>query len=104
MKQNFYFKSLLIALFVLFGGGVFAQQTQTLKFEVNTASRVTLVSGTLPEDVTATYKSTYSTKFQLTSGNSMTLTLKDFPFTVSSVTLDLRTNAKAGQGNLTVSF
>ena len=30
MKQNFYFKSLLIALFVLFGGGsVFAQQTQT---------------------------------------------------------------------------
>ena len=32
----------------------------------------------------------------------MTLTLKDFPFTVSGVTLDLRTNAKAGQGNLTV--
>ena len=102
MKQNFYFKSLLIALFVLFGGGVFAQQTQTLKFEVNTVSTIKLVDGILPEGVTATYKSTYSKEYQLTSGNSMTLTLKDFPFTVSSVTLDLKTNTKSGQGNLTV--
>ena len=60
MKQNFYFKSLLIALFVLFGGGVFAQQTQTLKFEVNTVSTIKLVDGILPEGVTATYKSTVS--------------------------------------------
>lgn len=102
MKQNFYFKSLLIALFVLFGGGVFAQQTQTLKFEVNTVSTIKLVDGILPEGVTATYKSTYSKEYQLTSGNSMTLTLKDFPFTVSNVTLDLKTNTKSGQGNLTV--
>lgn len=103
MKQLLHLKSLLIALLVLFGGGsVSAQETKTLKFEVNTASRVTLVSGTLPEDVTATYKSTYSTTYQLTSGNSMTLTLNDFPFKVSSVTLDLKTNTKSGQGNLTV--
>lgn len=103
MKQLLHLKSLLIALLVLFGGGsVSAQETKTLKFEVNTASRVTLVSGTLPEDVTDTYKSTYSTTYQLTKGNSMTLTLKDFPFKVSSVTLDLKTNTKSGQGNLTV--
>lgn len=103
MKQLLHLKSLLIAMLVLFGGGsVSAQETKTLKFEVNTASRVTLVSGTLPEDVTATYKSTYSTTYQLTKGNSMTLTLKDFPFKVSSVTLDLKTNKSSGQGNLTV--
>ena len=102
MKQRFYVKSLLIAMLVLFGGGVYAQQTKTLKFEVNTASTVNLVSGTLPEGVTVSYKSTYSTKYQLTSSNSMTLTLKDFPFSVSSVTLHLRTNTSSGQGNLTV--
>lgn len=103
MKHKFYFKSLLIALFVLFGsGGAFAQQTKTLKFEVNTVNSVNLISGTLPNGVSVTYHSTYNTKFQLTKGNSMTLTLSNFPFTVSSVTLHLRTNASAGQGNLTV--
>lgn len=102
MRQHLYLKSLLIALFVLFSGGSFAQETKTLKYQVSTASRVELISGTLPEGVTVSYKSTYSTKYQLTSGNSMTLTLKDFPFSVSSVTLHLRTNSSSGQGNLTV--
>ena len=102
MKQRFYIKSLLIAMLVLFGGGVYAQQTKTLKFEVTSTSTVTLKSGTLPNDVTVSYSSTYSSKCQLTGGNSMTLTLSDFPFTVSSVTLDLKTNKSSGQGNLTV--
>ncbi len=103
MKQSFYFKSLLIALFVLLcGGGVYAQQTKTLKFEVTSTSTVTLKSGTLPNGVNVSYNSTYTSKCQLTGGNSMTLTLSDFPFTVSSVTLHLKTNTKSGQGNLTV--
>ena len=89
-------------MLVLFGGGVYAQQTKTLKFEVTSTSTVTLKSGTLPNDVTVSYSSTYSSKCQLTGGNSMTLTLSDFPFTVSSVTLDLKTNKSSGQGNLTV--
>lgn len=33
MKQNFYFKSLLIALFVLFGGGVIHAAEETLYSE-----------------------------------------------------------------------
>lgn len=90
-------------MLVLFGsGGVFAQQTKTLKFEVTSTSDVTQTSGTLPNGVTVSYSSTYNTTSQLTSGNSMTLTLSDFPFTVSSVTLDLKTNKSSGQGNLTV--
>lgn len=89
-------------MLVLFGGGVYAQQTKTLKFEVTSTSTVTLKSGTLPNGVTVSYSSTYSSKCQLTGGNSMTLTLSDFPFTVSSVTLHLKTNTKSGQGNLTV--
>lgn len=90
-------------MLVLFGsGGVFAQQTKTLKFEVTSTSAVTQTSGTLPNDVTVSYSSTYNTTSQLTSGNSMTLTLLNFPFTVSSVTLDLKTNKSKGQGNLTV--
>lgn len=103
MKQLLHLKSLLIALLVLFGGGsVYAQETKTLKFEVTSTSAVTQTSGTLPNGVTVSYRSTYTTKCQLTSGNSMTLTLSDFPFTVSSVTLDLKTNKSSGQGNLTV--
>ena len=89
-------------MLVLFGGGVYAQQTKTLKFEVTSTSTVTLKSGTLPNGVNVSYNSTYSSKCQLTGGNSMTLTLSDFPFTVSSVTLDLKTNKSSGQGNLTV--
>ena len=89
-------------MLVLFGGGVYAQQTKTLKFEVTSTSTVTLKSGTLPNGVNVSYNSTYSSKCQLTGGNSMTLTLSNFPFTVSSVTLDLKTNKSTGQGNLTV--
>ena len=103
MKQNLYIKSLLIALLVLFGGGgVSAQETKTLKYEVSSTSSVSLSSGTLPDGVTVSYSSTYNTTNQLTSGNSMTLTLSKFPFPVSSVTLNLRTNKNAGQGNLNV--
>ena len=102
MKQ-FYFKSLLIALFVLFGGGgISAQETKTLKYEVSSTSAVSLASGTLPDGVTVSYSSTYDNTYQLTSENSMTLTLSNFPFPVSSVTLNLRTNKSSGQGNLTV--
>lgn len=103
MKQNLYIKSLLIALLVLFGGGgVSAQETKTLKYEVSSTSSVSLSSGTLPDGVAVSYSSTYNTTNQLTSGNSMTLTLSKFPFPVSSVTLNLRTNKNAGQGNLNV--
>lgn len=103
MKQRFYFKSLLIALFVLLcGGGISAQETKNLKFSVNSTSSVSLSSGTLPEGVTVSYSSTYTTKYQLTSGNSMTLTLSGFPFSISNVTLNLKTNKSSGQGNLTV--
>ena len=89
-------------MFVLFGGNAFAQVTKTLEFEVSSTSAVTLKSGTLPEGVTVSYSSTYGNKFQLTKGNSMTLTLTNFPCKVSSVTLDLKTNTSSGQGNLTV--
>lgn len=103
MKQHFYFKSLLIALFVLLcGGGISAQETKNLKFSVNSTSSVSLSSGTIPEGVTVSYSSTYNTKYQLTSGNSMTLTLSGFPFSISNVTLNLKTNKSSGQGNLTV--
>lgn len=102
MKKCFYLKGLLVVLFVLFGMGSFAQEIKKLKFGVETASRVELKNGSLPSGVTVFYKSTYGSKYQLTGGNSMTLTLKSFPFSVSSVTLHLRTNTSSGQGNLTV--
>lgn len=104
MKQLLHLKSLLIALFVLFGGGsVSAQETKTLKYEVKTASSVNLISGQLPEGVNVSFKNTYTNnKAQMTKGNSMTLTLTGFPFSVSSVTLNLKTNTSSGQGNLKV--
>ncbi len=104
MKQLLHLKSLLIALLVLFGGGsVSAQETKTLKYEVKTANSVNLISGQLPEGVNVSFKNTYTNnKVQMTKGNSMTLTLTGFPFSISSVTLNLKTNTSSGQGNLKV--
>ena len=73
---------------------------ETVTYTVESTSAVS-VSGTAPEGASAEYASTYSAKYQLTGGNSMTLTLKGYEgATITGLTLSMRSNASKGAGSL----
>ncbi len=75
----------------------------TVTYTVESTSAVS-VSGTEPEGASAEYASTYSSKYQLTGGNSMTLTLKGYEgTTITGLTLSMRSNASKGAGSLNAS-
>ena len=88
---------LFTLLFVMAASFVWADK---VKYTVASTSSVT-VSGTAPQGSSATYSSTYGTKYQLTKNNSMTLTLKGFNgCTISNLTLRMKSNVSGGQGYL----
>ena len=65
-----------------------------------TSTSAVSVSGTAPEGSSAAYSSTYTSKYQLTGGNSMTLTLSGFAGNkITGITLSMRSNSKGGAGN-----
>ena len=67
-------------------------------YKVTSTSKVTS-SGEIPEGASATYSSTYGTAYQLTKGNSMTLTLKGYEgYVITGITLSMKSNASAGAG------
>ncbi len=67
-------------------------------YKVKSKSEVT-PSGEIPEGASATYSSTYGTAYQLTKGNSMTLTLKGYEgYVITGITLSMKSNASAGAG------
>ena len=73
-------------------------RAETATYTVTSKSAVS-TSGTAPSGSTATYSSTYTTKEQLTSGSSMTLTLKGYEgYVITGITLSMKSNAKAGAG------
>ena len=68
-------------------------------YSVTSTSAVS-VSGTAPTGATATYSSTYSSKCQLTSGKSMTLTLSGYKgYIIKSIKLSMKSNTGGGSGN-----
>lgn len=74
----------------------------TVTYTVISTSNVD-VTGTAPEGATHTYVSTYSSKCQLTGGNSMTLTLSGYDgYKITSIVLSMKSNASKGAGNLSV--
>lgn len=78
---------------------VFAVQAETVTYTVESTSAVS-VSGDAPSGSSATYKSTYTTKCQLTSGNSMTLTLSGYAgYKITGITLSMRSNTSKGAGS-----
>ena len=84
------------------GGSGEGSEPQTVKYTVASTSSVT-TSGIAPNGSSATYKSTYTTKCQLTSGNSMTLTLSGYDGkTITGITLSMKSNSSKGKGSLTV--
>ena len=71
-------------------------------YEITSTSTVT-ESGSIPSGSSATYSSTYSKKYQLTSGNSMTLTLKGYTnMIVKGMTFTMKSNTSGGAASLLV--
>lgn len=74
----------------------------TATYTVNSTTEV-LSSGDAPDGSSATYKSTYSSKCQLTGGTSMTLTLSGYEgMIVKGITLSMKSNKDSGAGYLSV--
>ena len=74
-------------------------QADVVTYTVESKSSVS-VSGSVPTGATATYSSTYNTKCQLTSGNSMTLTLKGFAGNkITGIKMSMKSNSSKGAGN-----
>jgi hypothetical protein len=77
-------------------------ETKTVTYTVESTSSVS-VSGEAPAGATVSYKSTYSSKCQLTGGNSMTLTLTGFDGKkITGLTLSMKSNSSKGAGSLSV--
>ncbi len=76
---------------------------------VQTSASAGTLTGTpsVPTGVTATFKNTYTNnKEQLTSGNSMTLTISGLPanYKVTGITLEVKNNKSSGNGTATATI
>ena len=101
MKQKLLnLRALLMVLMMAVGfGHAFAE---VVTYTVTSTSAVEQ-SGEAPEGASASYSSTYNTKYQLTSGKSMTLTLSGFEGkTVTAISMSMRSNSSKGAGYLSV--
>ena len=68
-------------------------------YTITSTSAVT-ASDDVPSGSTATYSSTYNTKYQLTSGNSMTLTLSGYTgYKITGIILSMKSNSSSGAGH-----
>ena len=75
---------------------------EDVKYTVSSTSAV-IVSGTAPDGSSASYNSTYNNAKQLTSGNSMTLTLSGYEgCTITGLTLSMKSNTEKGAGNMSM--
>ena len=84
---------------ITIGGSV---EDVTAVYTVTSTSAVSS-SGIIPTGSTASYSSTYNSNYQLTSGNSMTLTLSSYQNQiVKKVVLYMRSNGKTGAGSFSV--
>ena len=93
---------LFFALFAMLALNVGNAWAETVTYTVTSKSAVSS-SGTAPEGSSATYSSTYNTKCQLTSGNSMTLTLSGFDgCTITGLTLSMKSNSSKGKGSMSM--
>jgi len=91
MKQKLLSKVMLLLFALVAGSTSVWAEDKTLTF-VQTSTSAGTLSGDVPTGVTATFSNTYSTKDQLTNGNSMTLTLSGWASTttIKGVTLEVK--------------
>ena len=93
-------KKFLLSIFAVMLA-VFSVQagTEKVTYKVASTTSVTISSGTAPKNSSATFKNTYSTKEQLTKGNSMTLTLNGYQdCKIVGITLSMKSNKSGGAG------
>lgn len=70
-------------------------------YTITSTSNV-VASNDVPDGSTATYSSTYSDKYQLTGGNSMTLTLNGYKgYKITGIILSMKSNSSKGAGSFT---
>lgn len=75
---------------------------ETVTYTVSSKTAVT-TSGTAPTGSSANYNSTYSTVYQLTKDNSMTLTLSGFSGkTITGISMSMKSNGSAGAGSFSM--
>ena len=68
-------------------------------YTITSTSAVT-ASGDVPSGSSAIYSSTYNQKYQLTAGNSMTLTLSGYKgYKITRILLSMKSNSDKGAGN-----
>lgn len=74
--------------------------TATVTYEITSTSSVS-ATGTAPVGSTADYTQTHATAGQMTSGNSMTLTLSGYQGRIiKSIVLSMKSNSSGGAGNM----
>lgn len=82
--------------------GIEGVKKETATYTVKSTSAVS-VTGKAPSGSIATYSSTYTDKWQLTKGYSMTLTLSGYKgMIVKGITLSMKSNKSSGAGYLSV--
>ena len=87
---NLKFLLMLCMIFVIGGGSVALAEEVT--YTVSSTSEVT-ITGSAPKGSSATYSSTYNTKWQLTGGNKMTLTLSGYAGKkITGLTMSMKSN------------
>ena len=96
-KRYSFLYPFLVSFFCLLSLSV-PMRGETVTYTVASTTSVT-VTGTAPNGGNATYKQTYSTKEQLTSGNYATLTLSGYTdCRITGITLSMKSNKSAGAG------
>lgn len=74
----------------------------SVTYTVSTINSVTK-TGTAPSNSSATYSQTYSTAGQMTSGNSVTLTLSGYAgYKITGASVEVKSNTNKGAGSLTL--
>ena len=115
MKINLKNTILALAAFAMVGGvtaaGVTLGQNDVVATHASYTATYTVASTSkvnasgAPSGTSASYSSTYTTKCQLTSGNSMTLTLSGYEgFNISGLKLSMKSNSSKGAGSLSVTI
>ena len=91
--------------FVVVGSGYTPKHTANASGIVYTPiSKTTAVASEKIGSETVTYSNTYNGISQITDGNTATLTINNFPKTISSIILYMHSNQKAGSGSITVTI
>lgn len=101
MRKNYFLKSMLSLLLMFVGISI--GQAKSVTYTITSSTAVS-TAGDAPSASSANFVNTYtSNKFQMTSGNSMTLTLSGFDSKkITGLTMYMASNASKGSGSFSM--